>query len=332
MHNYLEELKKYKIPYVPLEPYINMKTKILHECPNGHTWSVKPTHIIHSRSGCPECAKNKKVTTEEHRKEVFPFTFEGEYKNRRSKLTYSCTEGHSWTTTPHSIVTGKTGCPICAGSYKLTTKEYQDRLKSNITLLESYINSSTPILHKCNKCEYEWKASPSNVMAGTGCPLCGGTLRKTDEAYKKEVDSLGFIVQGTYINNKTPLMHICKAKGHKIYTTPSNLLTRKSCSFCTETGPGTLYYLKFQNDSTSYYKIGITKKSVENRIKSLLVDPTYSVTILKEIRYESIQEARQVEQETLRKFKDYRVTVDFVQNGSTEFFNANIWEYLNART
>lgn len=335
MYDYVEALIKADIKIKPIEPYINMKTKILHKCSNGHIWSVKPTHIIHSRSGCPYCAGTVKITTDGHKKEVYPLTFYGEYKNRHSKLEYECQHGHKWSTTPHSIVNGKTGCPYCTNSVKLTTEDYIKRLDSrSIEVLGEYINNSTPLQHGCRICNTKWKAAPNNVMTGTGCPSCGGTKKKDIVEYVQQLATIGMLPLSDYINNKTPILHQCIAKQHRVYTTPSNLLTKGGCIFCKNSGPGTLYYIEYKNKLTGIvvYKIGITTKSIQERVKSIGHSSEYDATILKQIQFDSIDEARYIESSILKDLSHYRITVDFVANGNTEFFSENIMEYINART
>lgn len=332
MYNYTAKLLEEGIGIKPIEAYVNMKTKILHECPNGHVWSVKPTHIIHSKSGCPYCAGTVKITTEGHAKEVYPLTFVGQYKNRHSKLEYNCTHGHTWIATPHSIVNGKTGCPKCSRVYSPTTKEYMDKLRGRgMDVLGEYTNNNTPLSHRCNRCSNIWEASPGNVLGGTGCPECGGTRHKTHSEYCDQIAKLGMSTKDTYINNKTPLLHRC-LKGHEVYSTPSNLLTRGGCTFCINSGPGRLYYIKFDgpNEST-FYKIGITTKTVFGRITSMLVSNGWTTTVLLDKVFDNIEDARYLEQSILRELSHLRTSVDFVANGNTEFFTKDIMEYINAR-
>jgi hypothetical protein len=52
--DYLEELIEANSKYFPLEKYVTAGTKILHECPVGHVWSITPNHIL-SGQGCPKC-------------------------------------------------------------------------------------------------------------------------------------------------------------------------------------------------------------------------------------------------------------------------------------
>jgi len=45
--------KEFKV----LEPYKNNRTSILHQHTCGHTWKVRPSHILRG-SGCPKCTKH----------------------------------------------------------------------------------------------------------------------------------------------------------------------------------------------------------------------------------------------------------------------------------
>lgn len=51
--------------------------------------------------------------------------------------------------------------------------EYREQLVNrNISVLQEYINNSTPILHKCNLCDTEWSPKPNSILSGQGCPTC----------------------------------------------------------------------------------------------------------------------------------------------------------------
>lgn len=52
---YLEDLKLKNILYLPEESYINDATKILHKCPNNHSWSARPNDILKGMN-CPSCS------------------------------------------------------------------------------------------------------------------------------------------------------------------------------------------------------------------------------------------------------------------------------------
>jgi predicted nucleic acid-binding Zn-ribbon protein len=113
---YLEKLRVLNIPFVPIEEYKNSKTKILHRCTKGHTWSVLPANIIRGY-GCPECSGKKRKTTEEYKnslvKKGIKFQVLEPYMTAHTKILHKCLEGHEWKAKPNDILNGR-GCPGCA--------------------------------------------------------------------------------------------------------------------------------------------------------------------------------------------------------------------------
>ena len=56
----------------------------------------------------------------------------------------------------------------------LFVKKLHD-INPNITPLEEYVGSRTKLQVKCNICDNEWYATPSNLTNKNpkGCPICG---------------------------------------------------------------------------------------------------------------------------------------------------------------
>jgi len=54
---YEARLMEREINYFPVEPYVDNKTHILHECLEGHRWSVRPKDILDGKN-CPTCSKS----------------------------------------------------------------------------------------------------------------------------------------------------------------------------------------------------------------------------------------------------------------------------------
>lgn len=121
---YEEELFRKEIDYWPLEQYIGGHTPILHECLNGHTWSIKPSHIL-SGIGCPHCYGNKRKSTEEYISllllENIKYTPVEEYINNNTPILHRCEYSHEWKVRPHDILNGQ-GCGKCnnLGKYNYT--------------------------------------------------------------------------------------------------------------------------------------------------------------------------------------------------------------------
>lgn len=97
-----------------------------------------------------------------------------------NKIKCRCkTCGDEFYTTPYVLLSGKSGngCRKCAGTKKKTHEEYvQELFEKNIPVeaLERYKGNQVNILHKCQKCGYEWSARPANILNGKGCPACVG--------------------------------------------------------------------------------------------------------------------------------------------------------------
>lgn len=123
------ELFEKELDFIPLERYILGKTKILHECINGHRFYQSPTNILRGR-GCLECStrsSTKRKSTEEHIKELaskntnFLLKDGQEYINNKTPLVYICSNGHELTFRPTDVLKGY-GCIHCVPRGRYTYK------------------------------------------------------------------------------------------------------------------------------------------------------------------------------------------------------------------
>lgn len=108
------------------------------------------------------------------------------------------------------------------------------KINQNLEVLETYVNSSTKILHKCRNDGYEWMVSPNAVLSGHGCPVCSGTKKKTHEEYVSELAEINpnLEVLGIYINSYTKILHKCKIHNYEWYVTPNRVLSGVNCPVC----------------------------------------------------------------------------------------------------
>ena len=113
-----------------LGTYISDNVKIEFQCNNpncGHKWYTTPDKIVHKLTGCPECAKLRraKKMTKTHedfikalQKKNFKIEVVGEYAGIKTKTKFKCCVcGHTWLSTPDSILNANTGCPMCVQSH-----------------------------------------------------------------------------------------------------------------------------------------------------------------------------------------------------------------------
>lgn len=152
----------------------------------------------------------------------------GVYINSYTKVLHKCKiHNYEWYVTPNRILCG-VNCPVCSGRV-VTHEEYVKKVAKinfNIEVLERYIDSKTPILHRCKIDGYEWYVKPNGILNGTGCPKCAGTMKKTHEEYVKElyVKNPNIEVVELYVNDYTKILHRCKIDAYEWYTTPRSIL------------------------------------------------------------------------------------------------------------
>ena len=92
--------------------------------------------------------------------------------------------------------------------------------------------------------------------------------------------------------------------------------------------PGILYYIKFYNDDISFWKIGITSKTIKERFgtkKKLLSKHRLKYEILWEDTHMSFYDCFKKEQEILSKNKKDRILINYNNFTTTEAFSKDIW-------
>ena len=113
-----------------LGKYTADNIKIEFQCNNpycGYKWFTTPDKIIHSLTGCPECAKHNRAKKKTKTHETFVSEVEdqnpsievvGKYQKAREKIEFKCRVcGHTWMATPNSVLNGNSGCPVCVQSH-----------------------------------------------------------------------------------------------------------------------------------------------------------------------------------------------------------------------
>lgn len=120
---FLEELAANNSKIVPLEPYVDNRTKILVRCGEcGYKWKAAPGAILDNPNRCPRCWENRRglslVKSNEEflakLAEVNPFVTPLEpYVRSKWKIRCRCEIcGHEWLVSPNELLRGN-GCPCC---------------------------------------------------------------------------------------------------------------------------------------------------------------------------------------------------------------------------
>ena len=176
---YVSEVAQINPNIKVIEEYCGNDTNILHQClVDGYKWKARPGNILNGK-GCPKCSGRATRTNEEYidvvcliNPNIRPVE---DYIDSRTKIKHVCLiDGYTWYVAPYSVLAGY-GCPKCAGNIKKTHAEYVAEVlevNPDIEVIGEYINANTPIRHKCKIHNYEWDITPSNILAGYGCPEC----------------------------------------------------------------------------------------------------------------------------------------------------------------
>lgn len=110
---------------LPIEDYVNNKTKIRFKCSRGHIYFQRPDHHLNNH-GCKLCAtiklsnKRRKTTKQyiQECKETGQDLPIEDYKNNKTRIKHKCSKGHIYSQTPDMhIGKYKQGCPKCNESH-----------------------------------------------------------------------------------------------------------------------------------------------------------------------------------------------------------------------
>lgn len=121
-------------------------------------------------------------------------------------------------------------------------KQVKKRWGTLINYLSDYIRMKEKCKWKCNVCNNIWEATPSNIVQGSGCPICAQKhrLEKLRTSLEKMLEKLknahgGDIVYVSgYVNMITKCKFLCIKCGTIWETTPWKAIhTKIGCPTCT---------------------------------------------------------------------------------------------------
>jgi hypothetical protein len=128
------------------------------------------------------------------------------------------------------------------GKPHITQDEFEKRVEKmygdEYTVVGKYINTSTHIRMKHNKCGLEWDVSPNNFSSGYRCSHCFRKPRKTHEHFLNEIrEAVGdeYQVLEKYVNKSTKIgfLHNSKNCGKSFQMRPNDFLSSKNrCPHC----------------------------------------------------------------------------------------------------
>lgn len=185
----LEEIKQnlydmYEDRYTVLSTVYNGSNYPLKLRCNIHNteFSEKWNRVNMGRINCEMCKilkykKSRTKTSEQYKQECIDRGLDlplEDYKGAKVKIKHICKYKHIYEQTPNAHLNNGRRCTVCYDTPVKTPEEYkQECIDKGLDLpVEDYINSSTPIFHKCNACGCVYKQAPGNHLYGQGCPPC----------------------------------------------------------------------------------------------------------------------------------------------------------------
>jgi|GEM_PF-6525744 len=279
-----------------------------------------------------------------------------EYINTRKRLLALTPDGYKVVTTLDRFKSGK--MPFIISNKNPYTIEnirkwLVDNNKKFILLSNNFINANVHLEWKCLICSHIWKTSWARIKQGTSCSKCShekvATMARLNIDTIKErlsdIDPNIKILSNKYVNVGTKLHCKCLVDecGHEWNTPWNSLQSKYGCPKCgiikrSKASVGTynrvtaernkkkwldknaiVYIIQCFNNEESFYKIGITTRSLRKRFRTKKELP-YNYRIIDEV-YTNLYEAIYIENKLHEKYKKYKYKPEIKFPGYSECFS-----------
>jgi hypothetical protein len=233
-----EELSKKQIRRLSTVDNINSNSNLELECCKEtckYKWKTIIGCVIRKRkhTGCPKCSKRARLTNDEVDLRLSNRNIKrlGDVINSSTKILFECIKcNYQWNNSPNEIFSY--GCPKCAGSLPLTNEIVDQRLKDRtVKRVGQYLGIGVKIQFSCNTCNYLWMAKPRNVLNGTNCPSCAGSVPLTEEIADERLKKRFLLRLEPYISSGT-LMQVKCLKETCGYVFSTNVIRNSGCPSC----------------------------------------------------------------------------------------------------
>lgn len=327
--------------------YKNNATKMHATCPNGHDVFVVWGNW---RKGvrCKKCI-NYGLRNSTGRRSLDPlfvkesiesenYILHGAYKNAMTKMAITCPNGHDSFMNWHHWKRG-TRCRTCfyENLAKVLTLDHSFVKKSieseGWVLHEPYTSAKKAMAATCNNGHntsvkwYHWNS-------GLRCKQCALDNQRLKHSFVESAfTEIGYTLISEYKGNQEKIDFICD-NGHTHSTTWNQFSRGVRCASCASHGfnpdkSASIYYLRFDINTTPYYKIGITNRTIEERFSQEPIP----YTILYEHRYLIGILAKQDESDILKKHKRYLYKgPPILKSGNTELFTKDVLKLDKCQT
>lgn len=163
------------------------------------------------------------------------------YKGATTKIKCRCKiDGYEWYMRPNNLLNGQ-GCPMCGGSLRISQEEFVERVSSqnkNIKIIGTYVNGKQHIEAYCAKHDVTWKAIPSQLMLGFGCPECRKEHHRIsheefEENFRKRNSNSSHIkLISEYLGSDKNIKCLCTIHNHEWEVEARHLYKNHNCPIC----------------------------------------------------------------------------------------------------
>lgn len=262
--------------YIIIDTYVNYKVKLRTKHKNcGSITMITPDNFLNKSQRCKDCRIKDKFTKRVKELVGGEYTFLEDYTGIRNFLLVrhnGC--GGEYEVNPKLFLEGSR-CNLCkVNKQRFTNEEFLEKVNAltsgEFTFLSRYVNISTSIPVRHNKCGYVYKVRPDNFLNGRRCAKCSGKKTYTTDEFKERIKVLTngkYEVISEYYKNdvEVKMRHIeC---GYEYYVKPTNFtslgLRCRNCSSSASKGEDKV--MRKLRSMNVLYEMEYTFKELKNR-------------------------------------------------------------------
>lgn len=220
------------------------------QCAHGHTWTARPSKILHDGSWCPHCVRQRHgqklwradglPTLHRIAQDKGGRLLDTLYAGMGAHYRFVCANGHEWQAQGGEIARGS-WCKQCANQQKKLAYRLQDglarlqdaaRAKGGECLAQEYVAAKSRYRFRCAK-GHEWETTGHRIFRGAWCADCAvERLRLTIEDMRVLAQARGGqCLSQSYRNTMTKLHWECQ-RGHQWYAVAGAVRRGHWCAAC----------------------------------------------------------------------------------------------------
>lgn len=320
--------------------YVHSLRKATWQCllNNSHPlWTSNVKSVLYGKSGCPKCSGNTPLSEQDVIAKLGDRKIQlvtGTLRGARGSSIWKCLQDDShpvWKASAGSVL-GGSNCPSCTGNERCSVDMIKRKIKDRpVDLLSTEITDGRKkALWGCllNTQHENWLASPSSVLAGSGCPECAGNSKLSEDKIKIRLQDRPIkLIEGTFKSAKSHASWLCLSnKDHANWNAQvTSVLGGVGCPECAEYGykenkSAYIYIMLIGNPLTPIgIKCGITNNHPTARQGQINRKTEEIITLDKHWYHADGKLIRSIETEIMKNFSHNNLG-ELLKDGATETF------------